>query len=140
VKLADVARESLEPYLMDGCERVSFSGPPVALDPKSAVALGIVFHELATNAIKHGALSNGEGKIAIAWRLDGDDTVSLVWQESGGPIVSPPANNGFGSRLIRLEITHELDGDVDFAYKPDGLNVTLGFPLKTADAKQDSSA
>jgi two-component sensor histidine kinase len=66
VQLCEVARESLEPYILEDKNRVMLSGPPVALDPKSALALGMVFHELATNAIKHGALSNRDGKVAMA--------------------------------------------------------------------------
>jgi two-component sensor histidine kinase len=112
--------------------RVFLKGPPVALDPKTAVALGIVFHELATNAIKHGALSNQNGNVEVRWGMNGDGAVALQWNESKGPVVRPPAGAGFGSRLIRLEMTHELHGEVELIYAADGLKVVLGFPLMCA--------
>jgi two-component sensor histidine kinase len=107
---------------------VTLNGPPIALDPKTAVALGIVFHELATNAVKHGALSNFTGSVAVSWTAR-DEAVSLQWQEQGGPDVSTPPNAGFGSRLIKLELTHELNGSVDLIYERTGLRVNMDFPL-----------
>jgi two-component sensor histidine kinase len=129
VQLCEVARDSLEPYLLEDKNRVVLEGPPVAFDPKTALALGIVFHELATNAIKHGALSNREGTVTMSWGFAGDGEVWLRWQERGGPEVSPPSRGGFGSRLIRLELTHELSGQVDLLYDPAGLTVQMGFPV-----------
>ena len=129
VQMADIARESLEHYMVEDKKRVVLKGPPVALDPKSAVALGIVFHELATNAVKHGALSNITGIVTVSWALSDEQTVALQWQENGGPEVSPPSRVGFGSRLIKLELTHELNGEVELIYGRGGLTVTMGFPL-----------
>jgi len=129
VQLCDVARESLEHYLVEEKNRVLLNGPPVALDPKTALALGIVFHELATNAVKHGALSNQDGTVEVNWGCNGDGAVALQWQEDKGPEVSPPTGTGFGSRLIKLEMTHELNGEVELIYDRAGLKVTLGFPL-----------
>ncbi len=129
VQLADIARESLEHYLVEDKKRVMLKGPPVALDPKTAVALGIVFHELATNAVKHGALSNISGTVTVSWSVTDDQALALQWQENGGPEVSPPSRAGFGSRLIKLELTHELNGEVELIYGRGGLKVTMGFPL-----------
>ena len=129
VQLCEVARESLEPYLLEDKKRVLLDGPPVPLDPKTALALGIVFHELATNAIKHGALSNRDGHIAMNWGFCDSEKITLEWQERGGPEVAPPSRGGFGSRLIRLEMTHELNGQVDLIYEPCGLKVLMEFPL-----------
>ena len=128
VQLCDVARDSLEPYILDGKNRVSLDGPPVALDPKSALALGLVFHELATNAIKHGSLSNRDGRVAMSWNFKDDRLIALQWQESGGPEVIAPTRGGFGSRLIRLELTHELNGEVELIYDPRGLKLMTCFP------------
>lgn len=135
VQLAEVARDSLEPYFLDGRNRVELRGPSVALEPKAAVALGIVFHELATNAIKHGALSNGHGKIAVRWDFD-HAGVRLSWHEEGGPEVVPPARIGFGSRLIRLELTHELNGNVELSYDKAGLKVQMAFPQNCCEPPQ----
>ena len=131
MQLCDVARDSLEPYLLEGKNRVLLDGPPVALDPKSALALGIVFHELATNAIKHGSLSNRDGMVAMSWDFKDDRLIALQWQESGGPEVSPPTRGGFGSRLIRLELTHELNGEVELIYDASGLKLMTSFPLSS---------
>jgi two-component system, chemotaxis family, CheB/CheR fusion protein len=141
VQMADIARESLEHYLVEDKTRVVLKGPPLALDPKTAVALGIVFHELATNAVKHGALSNISGTVTVSWAVGEDQAVALQWQESGGPDVSPPSRAGFGSRLVKLELTHELNGQVELIYGRGGLRVTMGFPLcgdaSLAELKQD---
>ena len=134
VQMADIARESLEHYMVEDKKRVVLKGPPLALDPKSAVALGIVFHELATNAVKHGALSNLNGSVALSWAVTDSQTVTLQWQESGGPDVSAPSRSGFGSRLIKLELTHELNGSVDLIYDRPGLKVTMEFPLLCGDS------
>jgi two-component sensor histidine kinase len=134
VQMADIARESLEHYLVEDKKRVVLKGPPVALDPKTAVALGIVFHELATNAVKHGALSNYSGTVAVSWTFTDGQTVALQWQENGGPEVSPPSRAGFGSRLVKLELTHELHGQVDLIYDKAGLRVNMEFPLSGATA------
>src|SRR3978361_1380170 len=88
VQLCEVARDSLEPYLLEDKNRVVLNGPPVAFDPKTALALGIVFHELATNAIKHGALSNRDGTVTMDWGLADNGNLTLQWQERSGPQVS----------------------------------------------------
>jgi two-component sensor histidine kinase len=129
VQLCEVARDSLEPYLLEDKKRVVLNGPAVAFDPKTALALGIVFHELATNAIKHGALSNRDGTVTMEWNFADNGALVLQWQERGGPQVSKPSHGGFGSRLIRLELTHELGGQVELIYEPMGLKVVMGFPL-----------
>ena len=133
VQMADIARASLEHYLVEDKKRVVLEGPPIALDPKTAVALGIVFHELATNAIKHGALSNISGTVTVTWSVN-DQALALQWQESGGPSVTPPSRVGFGSRLIKLELTHELNGEVELIYGRSGLKVSMGFPLESGSS------
>jgi len=132
VQMSDIARESLEHFLVEDKKRVVLKGPPLALDPKTAVALGIVFHELATNAVKHGALSNDCGTVSVSWTFNGDETVALQWLESGGPEVCQPSRVGFGSRLIKLELTHELSGSADLIFDKSGLRVALEFPLSSA--------
>jgi len=129
VQMADIARESLEHFLVEDKKRVVLKGPSVALDPKTAVALGIVFHELATNAVKHGALSNDSGTVSVSWTFNGDEAVALQWREDGGPEVRQPSRAGFGSRLIKLELTHELNGGAELIYEKTGLKVAMEFPL-----------
>jgi two-component sensor histidine kinase len=131
VPLSEIARENLEPYVWEDKNRVVFQGPYVPFVSKTALALGIVFHELATNAVKHGALSNAEGLVSITWELANKDgtQLALQWRESGGAEVSPPERTGFGSRLIKLQVTHELNGEVELNYDKSGLQVLIRFPL-----------
>jgi two-component sensor histidine kinase len=136
VQLRDVASEALEPYIIDEKQRVVLEGPPVAIQPKAAVALGIVFHELATNAVKHGSLSNNDGVITLQWDWHNDDTgwVALEWSESKGPPVKKPSRNGFGSRLIKLELTHELSGRIDMDFEEHGYCARMAFPTTPRSA------
>ena len=130
VQLRDVASEALEPYIIEDKARVVLNGPPVAIQPKAAVALGIVFHELATNAVKHGSLSNNDGIVTVQWdwSRDDSDAIALQWGETQGPKVNPPTRKGFGSKLIRLELTHELNGNIEMAYEETGFRAMMCFP------------
>lgn len=131
IQLSEVVLENLEPHVADDARRLSLNGPQISLAPRIALALGIVFHELATNAMKHGSLSRPEGSIAISWEIEECEIprVALRWRETGGPKIRPPPRTGFGSRLIRLEVTHELSGEIEVDYATDGLRVVMGFPL-----------
>lgn len=118
------------PYSEDG-RRVELAPespiPPDAplLGQGGLTGLGLVLHELATNAVKYGALSNSQGQVTIDWRM-GEDTCVLVWREHGGPpIDSPPDAEGFGSRLIERTITGQLGGRVVSEWLPEGLRATL---------------
>jgi two-component sensor histidine kinase/CheY-like chemotaxis protein len=103
-------------------ERVSLSGPQVLLPPREALALAMALHELCTNAVKYGALSNDAGRITLEWRRTADPQgrLKLVWREAGGPPVSPPKRRGFGSLLLDRTLAHDLDGTVTMEFKPQG--------------------
>jgi PAS domain S-box-containing protein len=118
VDLRTLVDLAVEPF--DGESRVVVDGPPVALDAKRALSLGLALHELATNAVKHGALAVAGGRVRLAWAVapgEAGSTVHLSWREEHGPAVHPPARRGFGTRLIEGTFGHELGGDVrlDFA-------------------------
>lgn len=103
--LLEVVEAALEPFrTLDGRpERFRFDGPDVRLPPKATLALGIAFHELATNAVKYGAFATDAGSVAIDWSIDpaaGGDRLRIRWRESGGPPVTPPAHKGFGSQVL----------------------------------------
>jgi two-component sensor histidine kinase/PAS domain-containing protein len=124
--LEGVARRALRPWREDGQEdgRVRFTveGPAVHLDSKRALALGMGFHELATNAAQYGALSNATGTVAISWEIAPDGkSLKLTWRESGGPQVAHPARRGFGLRLIEHGLARELGGMVRLDFAPGGL-------------------
>ena len=100
--------------------RLTAEGPFVDLEPKTAVAVGLAIHELATNAVKHGALSRREGQVEIRWAAD-DGILRLTWSETGGPPVVPPTQRGFGVRMLEQGLAEELRGSVRIDYRPEGL-------------------
>jgi two-component sensor histidine kinase len=99
------------------------------LDSTKSVTVAMALHELATNAVKYGALSNGRGRVSIAWQRQSDpDRMRLVWQESGGPEVRPPKQKGFGSHLIERAFAGQLGGS-ELVFSPQGLSCTLEVAL-----------
>lgn len=135
VSLRDVIGEILQPFgLAEGrVARFSVEGDDVRLQPKATLTLAMVFHELATNAVKHGALSDGAaGQIGIAWRVENvpqGDRMRLRWRESGGPPVTPPSRKGFGARLIERGLAQELNGEVRLDYEPAGVVCEIVMPV-----------
>lgn len=130
-ELHAVVAEAIAPHAGLNRERFSVKGPIVRLAPNVALALSMAFHELCTNAAKYGALSNAAGQVAIAWSLvDAADgrRLKIRWEESGGPPVREPARIGFGSRLIRRSLAHELGGDVVIQYPETGAVCTITAP------------
>lgn len=116
-------------------ERVAITGPDLLLAPKTAVSLAMAVHELATNAIKYGALSNQSGRIDIHWAIDGG-ALHLVWRESGGPPVVAPSRRGFGSRMIERGLAAELGGTVRIDFAAGGLICTVDAPIPTIDQQE----
>lgn len=111
-------------------DRVDRAGPEVALAPHTAVGLSMVFHELATNSAKYGALSAPTGRVEITWRLDPvTDVLGFTWRDVGGPPVTPPGRPGFGTRLIEGAIRREQKGQTRFDFRPDGLVFEASLPL-----------
>ncbi|GAA0638522.1 sensor histidine kinase [Brevundimonas lenta] len=114
-----------------GPHRISLNGPPVALEPAAALSFGMIFHELATNAAKYGALSAPDGRILVDWGVadQSSPVLHLTWREIGGPPATPPTRRGFGSRLIERNIRHDLAGEVKLEYAETGLCAELSVPL-----------
>ncbi len=96
--LAEVVRGSLGLHA-DGPERFHLQGPSLHIGPGAALSLALLLHELATNAVKYGALSHEQGRVEVEWTDDGT-LLRLSWRETGGPVVKAPARKGFGTRLI----------------------------------------
>ncbi|RYC30340.1 PAS domain-containing protein [Lichenibacterium minor] len=127
VELREILDQTFEALGVDA--RVHIEGDEVGLPPKTALTLTMVFHELATNAIAHGALSAATGgRVDVAWRLEAGDRLRVDWRESGGPVVTPPTFQGFGRRLIEGGLAQELNGDVRLAYEPTGLVCDIMMP------------
>jgi PAS domain S-box-containing protein len=130
-ELSSILRDLLAPFA-DGGEVVRLQGEPVRLSPKTALTLATVIHELATNAVKHGALSTDGGSVALAWTLDGEPparSLVLDWQESGGPPVTMPEHRGFGSRLLDRSIRKELRGSAELSFEPAGVRCRIELPV-----------
>ncbi len=130
--VADVVNGALTPH-RNGQGRIHAGGPDLELQPKQALALAVAVHELATNALKYGALST-DGQVDIAWSKQPIDSVPsfhFVWTESGGPpVVEPEAQRkGFGSRLIERMLSNEFEGKVTTAYRPAGIVCELIAPM-----------
>jgi two-component sensor histidine kinase len=135
--LDEVVRIALRPHRTEGDYRDRFSaeGPIINLLPKTALAIAMAFHELATNALKYGALSNEGGQVRIRWDVISDAAqprLRVVWAESGGPSVTPPSRTGFGTRLIERGLAAELGGSVSLSYPPAGVVCTVDTPVPRA--------
>lgn len=132
VSLRDVLLEELRPLAAEHREQWSLSGPALQLAPQGALALGMAIHELATNAVRHGALVRPAGRVVVVWRVEGEGggaDLVLEWTERGGPPVEPPARRGFGATLIERGFAHELSGSARLTFARDGVQATLRAPV-----------
>jgi PAS domain S-box-containing protein len=131
VGLTDLIRHQLAPYTTDA--NTTISGPDVMLTPAQTQAVATVIHELATNAAKYGALSGPDGGVSVTWVRTGADAariLTIIWRELGGPPIMAPVRSGYGSRLIRDLIPHELGGTVELAFPSDGACCEIEIPLE----------
>ncbi|WP_269441418.1 sensor histidine kinase [Aminobacter sp. NyZ550] len=131
--LLDLIKAALEPFgIANGrSQHVVITGSNIRVSPKVTLALGIAFHELATNAVKYGAFSNNVGSVLISWTIEPSPEggrLVVRWQEKDGPPVMPPSRKGFGSRVLERGLAHELDGAVDLDYRVEGVVCTMDFP------------
>jgi two-component sensor histidine kinase len=131
----DLAMQTLAPFgaKLDGNGRWIIHGDNIKLRPKVTLALGMALHELATNAVKYGALSVPEGIVSLTWQSeagDGEERLKVKWQESEGPVVSKPSRKGFGSELIETALASELDGTIELNYASTGLICLIDIPIR----------
>jgi PAS domain S-box-containing protein len=131
--LQDIAEQELAPYMREADERVVIDGPKVNLPPRYAINLGLVLHELVTNAAKYGALSVPTGRLDLSWAIVRSENqpahLRIRWTETGGPPVRPPKRQGFGSRLIHRSIESELDGTLVINFDTAGVSYDISIPL-----------
>ena len=116
--------------------RIEWSGPRVPLGAKASLSLSLLLHEMATNALKYGALSNDDGRVSISWSIEHsgmEPQLSVVWTERGGPPAAPPTRRGFGSRLIAMGLSGTRDVVLD--YGSNGLVASFGAPLSIIDQR-----
>jgi two-component sensor histidine kinase len=133
----EIVRATLAPFLETESARLTFSGPKLSLPEATGGALALGVHELATNAIKYGALSVPGGKVSFSWHTEdtgADQAVVMEWTESGRPNVPAPEREGFGGRVIRFIPGRERNGKVDVEYRPGGFYCRISFvrPRPTA--------
>lgn len=129
VRVGEVLSQEVGPFLAGGEERLRIDGPDVSIRPRAAIALGLVLHELATNAVKYGALSSPDGSVAV--RLVDDlasPFFSLEWRETNGPMVVKPHRFGFGQTVITRSLQYSVDGGADLEYPPDGVRCMMRIP------------
>ena len=117
----------------DGSGRFAYDGPDIDIIGKAVMPLSLMLHELSTNAAKYGALSSAVGRVALDWSIlrppGRPASLRLVWRETGGPTVTPPARKGFGSWVIERGLTDQIGGTISLDYAPGGLVCTLEAPL-----------
>ena len=117
--------------------RISANGPHVLLEPQAALHLGLVLHELGSNARKYGCLSQPQGRLATEWWLNGDlgcPMLRLRWLETGGPHVNVPKRRGFGTVLIERSLHYALGGEAQLDFAPGGPPATFAFPWRQQGA------
>ena len=121
--IVDVVASAIAPHQTE-TKRISVDGPSFELNARRALGLSLGIHELATNSVKYGALSNKNGTVSIHWTIS-DGSFRFEWTERGGPSVTPPSERGFGSRLIENVVGANFDGKGALHFEPSGLRFVL---------------
>jgi two-component sensor histidine kinase len=114
--------------VVDGETRVRIAGADLLLEPNTAQIIAVMLHELATNAAKYGALSVPEDRVHIEWSRASDGRLVLRWNETGGPPVEPPTRRGFGTRVMEGMIRGQLNGEMRFDWRAEGLACEISLP------------
>jgi PAS domain S-box-containing protein len=131
LKLGEIVRSELAPYIDAAADQVTIEGLNVAVTPRAAIAFGLIAHELTTNAAKYGALSQPGGHVAVR-ALGRDNQRSgafvLEWRESGGPRVTPPERKGFGHTVIARSLQYSAGGSAEFDFDPSGVVCRVSIP------------
>lgn len=131
ISIAEIVDLTFDPYRQMGVSRIEADGPMVTLSRAAGTTLALCLHELATNAIKYGALSHPEGFVRFYWELldENSPNLSIQWQESGGPPVVAPSRFGYGTRYLRAALASLLGNKPEIEFAPDGLRCTVSGSL-----------
>ncbi|MGN6551645.1 MAG: sensor histidine kinase [Pararhizobium sp.] len=131
VALADVAERTCKPYRGDNEECIIINGPPIEIGRDAGTTLALCLHELATNALKYGALSRPEGRVRLEWELrsDSEPVLTIRWSEIGGPPVEEPSKPGYGTRYLRSALRSLLGSPPEIIFDQAGLRCTAAGPL-----------
>lgn len=142
VDFRELARNQLQPFMPENPDRVVLSGPDLRLDAQMAQTLGMVLHELATNAIKHGALANAQGTITLEWSLSAG-AIEICWREAGAdiPRTAKAARRGFGTVVLERMLGKALHAELERTMHPDGIEWCIRVPRAgERDASEDREA
>jgi len=126
--ITEIVEAALAPVGGLDSGRIRMAGPKLRLLPRAALALSMGLHELARNAVTHGALSREAGRVTVDWIIEGA-RLRLTWTEQGGPPVLSPKARGFGSRLVERSVARALDGTAAIRFNPDGVSCVIEAPL-----------
>jgi PAS domain S-box-containing protein len=130
IEIRAMVDATLAPFMVEDSARIEIDGPSLELQEETGGALALAIHELATNALKYGALSAPEGKVALHWSCapgpDGEQFI-MTWKELGGPPPAIPNQEGFGTRVVQFSAAREKFGEVSMDYQPDGLFCRIAF-------------
>ena len=132
INLHDIVADELQYYTASEGERVLLSGPIVSLETRTGQVFALAIHELAVNAVEHGALTNPAGRIEVAWHIATDEVdtpLTFTWEETGLTGVAERSRHGFGTEVLTRTIPYELRADTALVFKPDGLRCTIRFPF-----------
>jgi PAS domain S-box-containing protein len=135
--LRSLVSQELAPYCRNDKTRASIDGPNISLEPNLAQMIAIGLHELATNAVKYGALSAPLGHVRVKWSRRRDGRLVLRWTETGGPPISEPSRRGFGTGVMERVIGEQLKGEIRFQWRPEGLVCNISLPLSEIDAASE---
>ncbi len=132
VSFSNLLRQEIGAYAEGESDRVVLEGPDVELPSQLAVPLGMTIHELATNAYRHGSLSAPDGRVTVTWSIQPAKEKRILicrWSETGGPPVTPPARNGFGTMILTRVLSQQIGATVHADYLPDGFELRADIPL-----------
>src|SRR5215217_9631760 len=132
--LEELVKTELGPYEDEARNRITIEGPHLELPSEAAVPIGMAIHELTTNAAKHGALSTFGGQVEVRWRVEPGEERPMLhfsWVEHGGPRVSTPTRQGFGTRLLQRVLATQLQADVSMNFLEEGLHFSMQMPIPT---------
>jgi two-component sensor histidine kinase len=135
--LSDIVDAATAPFRRSGDGRFALSGPSLVVEAKPALALSMALHELCTNSVKYGALSNDDGRVIIRWSAE-DGEFHLDWREKDGPPVQPPSHKGFGSRMIERLLAAEIGATIELTFAESGVCCVVKGPLSAVVAEPGS--
>lgn len=133
LSISELATAELAPYVQDSPDRVKLKGATITLKPRAAIAVGLIFHELAANAAKYGALSSEAGEVTLSIVGQTGEPAIVEWREYGGPLVTKPEQSGFGTTVITRSLSYSPLGGAELRFEPEGVQCLIRIPPEDID-------